>query len=181
MSWAGQLPAGAPALAVGVAGLVLILGAGGDWPVPRNLGEGLALLSGVLWAVSTTGIRVTSDTQPGETAFVFAAGGTLGALCLTPLLEPVPQVGDVLAMIGWSFLAASLWWGASIAALMWATARLEPARVGILLMAEVLVSALSASLLAGETLGALELAGGALVLLAGLLEVWPDRDSAPRA
>ncbi len=58
---------------------------------------------------------------------------------------------------------------------MWAAARLEPARVGILLMAEVLVGATSAALIAGEHLGPVELAGGALVLLAGVLEVWPQR------
>ena len=62
-----------------------------------------------------------------------------------------------------------------MAALMWATARLEPARVGILLMAEVLVSAASAAILAGEHLGPLELTGGAMVVLAGVLEVWPQR------
>ena len=58
---------------------------------------------------------------------------------------------------------------------MWATVRLEPARVGILLMTEVLVGALSAALLADEHLRGMELVGGALVLLAGVLEVWPVR------
>jgi drug/metabolite transporter (DMT)-like permease len=66
-----------------------------------------------------------------------------------------------------------------MAALMWAAARLEPARVGILLMAEVLIGTVSAAVLAGEALGAVELIGGALVLAAGVLEVWPVRGNAP--
>ena len=65
--------------------------------------------------------------------------------------------------------------------LMWATVRLEPARVGILLMSEVILGAGSAALLAGEHLHPLEIAGGALVILAGALEVWPTgaRHGAP--
>ncbi|WP_254796928.1 hypothetical protein [Sulfitobacter albidus] len=60
---------------------------------------------------------------------------------------------------------------------MWATARLDPARTGILLMSEVLIAALSAAVLAGEHLHPIEIAGGALVLLAGVLEVLPARRS----
>jgi drug/metabolite transporter (DMT)-like permease len=74
--------------------------------------------------------------------------------------------------------AGGLWWGLSVASLMWATVRLEPARVGILLMTEVVVGAASAAILAAEHLSPLEIAGGALVLCAGILEVWPSRRAA---
>jgi drug/metabolite transporter (DMT)-like permease len=40
---------------------------------------------------------------------------------------------------------------------------------------EVVVGAVTAALLAGEHLHPLEIAGGALVVSAGLLEVWPVR------
>lgn len=80
--------------------------------------------------------------------------------------------------------AGGLWWGASVTALMWSAARLDPARVGLLLMAEVLVGAVSAAFLAGERLGPWEIVGGALVVCAGILEVGPmpgrrDRQSPP--
>lgn len=168
------------ALAVGLAGLFLILGADGDVPLPHGLGEWLALISGILWSIATTGIKAKSDTGPVETAFVFAAGATLGTLILAPMLEPLPTMpshpGQALL---WAVAAGGLWWGLSMLGLMWATARLEPARVGILLMTEVLVSAASAAIFAGEHLGPLELTGGALVALAGVLEVWPQRASPP--
>lgn len=170
------------ALAVGLAGLFMILGADGEVPIPRGIGEWLALISGILWSVATTGIKAKSDTGPGETAFVFAAGAALGTLILAPLLEPLPTM---LAHPGqavlWAMAAGGLWWGLSMAGLMWATARLEPARVGILLMAEVLVSGTSAAIFAGEHLGPLELSGGALVVLAGALEVWPQRKELDRS
>jgi drug/metabolite transporter (DMT)-like permease len=164
------------AIGVGLAGLGVMLGADGDLPLPRGAGEWLALSSGVLWSIATTGIRTRSILAPADAAFVFALGALAGALVLAPLLEPWPSAiaADVVAStIGWAIAAGGLWWGLSMAGLMWATARVEPARVGILLMTEVVVGALSAAALAGEQLGPRELAGGALVLGAGLLELWP--------
>ncbi len=166
------------AIAVGLVGLAVMLGADGAVPVPRGAGEWLALLSGLLWSVATTGMRARPGLAPPEAAFVFAAGATLGALALAPMLEPWPSGLPVAALgpvLGWATLAGGLWWGLSMAGLMWATPRLDPARVGILLMSEVLVGAVSAALIAGEALGPLEIVGGILVLVAGLLEVWPIR------
>lgn len=166
------------AIAVGITGLAVMLGADGAVPVPRGAGEWLGLISGMLWSIATTGIRAKPSLGPGEAAFVFAAGACAGALLLAPFFEPLPSditFGSVGRALGWAIAAGSLWWGLSMASLMWAAPRLEPARVGILLMAEVLVGAISAAMLAGERLGGLEIIGGALVLCAGILEVWPIR------
>ncbi len=158
-----------------------MLGADGGLPVPRDLGDWLGLASGLLWAIATTGINARADTGPGESAFVFALGATVGAAVLAPALEPVPTVPveAVAAALAWALAGGGLWWGASMVCLMWAATRLEPARVGILLMGEVLIGTVSAALIAGEHLGALEMVGGALVLAAGVLEVWPVRRPAP--
>jgi drug/metabolite transporter (DMT)-like permease len=169
------------AIAVGLLGLAATLGAEGTLPLPRNLGEWLGLVAGILWSVATTGMRVSERVAPGEAAFVFALGALIAALVLAPLLQPWPASlapGDAWAAVAVALAAGGLWWGASVAGLMWAAVRLDPARVGILLMIEVLVGAASAAILAGETLGPLEIAGGALVLAAGGLEIWPLRRSA---
>jgi len=63
--------------------------------------------------------------------------------------------------------------------LMWAAPRLDPARVGILLMSEVLIGTISAAIIAGEHLEVFEIIGGGLVLCAGVLEVWPIRQHNP--
>ncbi|EAU41855.1 hypothetical protein FP2506_15519 [Fulvimarina pelagi HTCC2506] len=167
------------AIGVGLAGLGVMLGAEGEIPIPRGTGEWLALVSGILWSISTTGMRANAPLGPAESAFVFAFGASVGALLLAPTLEPFPTGigGDKFVVaFGWAVFAGALWWGLSMAALIWAASRLEPARVGILLMAEVLIGALSAAWLAGEALGTLELAGGALVLIAGILEIWPSKE-----
>ncbi|MBB4301032.1 drug/metabolite transporter (DMT)-like permease [Rhodobium orientis] len=164
------------AIVVGLAGLTVMLGAGGDVPIPRGTGEWLALASGMLWSVATTGIRSKARLEPGAASFIFAAGAFAGALALAPLLAPWPGLVGMenpWPTLGWALAAGGIWWGASMAGLMWATPRLEPARVGILLMAEVLIGAVSAAIIAGEHLGPWELTGGALVLCAAVLEVWP--------
>ena len=165
------------AIALGLAGLGLMLGADGDWPLPRGTGEWLALVSGLLWAVATTAMSRRPAVRPEAAAFVFALGATLCTLALAPFLEPLPPVPGISALLI-AALSGALWWGAAMAGLMWATPRLEPARTGILLMSEVLVGAVSGALLAGEHLGTYEIAGGALVLAAGIVEVWPVRKRA---
>jgi drug/metabolite transporter (DMT)-like permease len=168
------------AIAVGLCGLFILLGGDGDIPVPRSLGEWMAFLGGLIWAFATAGMRLRSNVPPATAAFVFALGAAAISLALAPFLEPFPtlaaaNLAEILVTV---VLTGGLWWGVSIAALMWATVRLDPARVGILLMTEVVVGAATAALFAGESLSVAEIIGGALVILCGLLEVWPTRDEA---
>lgn len=164
------------AIFLGLIGLLVMLSGQAGMPLPRGPGEWMALLAGFLWSIATTGIRAKPDLQPGQAAFVFACAAMVSAIILAPMLEPL----DVSAVsfwpaVGLATLTGAIWWVFMIAALMWATARLDPARVGILLMTEVLVGAASAAYFAGEKLYPAELAGGALVLCAAALEVWPVR------
>ncbi len=166
------------AIALGLVGLCVMLGAQGGLPLPRGTGEWMALVAGMIWSVATTGMRVRPALPAPDAACVFASAALLAALGLALALDPAPSLaaaGRLAASAAIAFAAGGLWWVLSIAGLMWATVRLEPARVGILLMAEVLVGAVSAALLAGETLAPWEWVGGAMVAVAGLLEVWPVR------
>lgn len=166
------------ALLLGIAGLVLMLGADGEVPVPRGLGEWLGLASGFLWAIASIGIKVKATAGPGESTFVFAVGALLGGLVLAPSLEPIPDFQNLIdasAVAFWVIVTGVLWWAGSIVGLMWATTKLEPARVGILLMSEVLISVASAALIIGEFLSLPELIGGTLVLVAGIVEFLPAR------
>lgn len=132
------------AIVVGLAGLAAMLGADGAAPIPRGAGEWMALLAGLLWSVATTGVRALSAMAPVEAAFVFALGALAASCLLAPLLAPMPGAGALDAAaraLGFAFASGGLWWALSVAALMWATVRLEPARVGVLLMAEVVVGA----------------------------------------
>lgn len=163
------------AIAVGLAGLFVMLGGDGGLPVPGNLGEWMAFLGGLIWAFATAGMRLRSDVGPLPSAFLFAVGASVMALASAPFLEPFPAIGkeDLPAIAMLVLLTGGFWWVLSIAALMWAAVRLDPARVGILLMTEVVLGAVTAAMFAGETLSTSEMVGGALVILSALLEVWP--------
>lgn len=165
-------------IVVGLAGLSVMLGANGELPLPRGMGEWMALIAGILWSIGTTGMNTKSKLAPVPSAFVFAVGAALTALVLAPFLDSQHvelNSDDWVNSLGVAVVTGGVWWGLSIASLMWATLRLEPARVGILLMTEVVVGAVSAAVLAAEHLAPLELIGGALVLTAGILELWPSR------
>ena len=165
------------AIAVGLVGLFVMLGGDGGLPVPGNLGEWMAFAGGLIWAFATAGMRLRSDVAPLPSAFLFALGASVTALALAPFLEPFPTVAkaDLPAIALNVLLTGGLWWVLSIAALMWAAVRLDPARVGILLMTEVVLGAVTAAIFAGEDLSASEVVGGALVILSGVLEVWPTK------
>jgi drug/metabolite transporter (DMT)-like permease len=49
------------AMALGLAGIVVIFGLDGGLPLPRNLGDWLALASGILWAM--TAVRLRRETN----------------------------------------------------------------------------------------------------------------------
>ncbi|WP_168013016.1 DMT family transporter [Halomonas salinarum] len=169
------------AIVLGLTGLALMLGAGGGLPLPRGAGEWMSLIAGILWSFSTTGMRTRSDIAALPSAFVFAVGAAMTALALAPFLEPAPTfpTHHAMSIAGLAFLTGGLWWGLTLVGLMWATVRLEPARVSILLMTEVLIGAVSAAIFANETLHSIEVVGGIIVLLAGLLEVLPVRGNRP--
>lgn len=171
------------AIAVGLAGLFIMLGGDGGIPVPGNLGEWMAFVGGLIWAFATAGMRLKSDLSPAPAAFVFALGAAVTSFAFAPFLEPLPAIAraDLWMMVGQVLLTGGLWWGLSIAALMWATVRLDPARVGILLMTEVMFGAMTAAIFAGESLSRSEVIGGALVILCGVLEVWPTRQGDAQA
>ena len=165
------------AIAVGLTGLFIMLGGDGGVPMPRNLGEWMAFMAGIMWAFATAGMRLKSNVKPLPAAFLFALGATMTSLVAAPLLGPVPSIAivDFHAIAVTVLFTGGLWWVISIAALMWATVRLDPARVGILLMTEVVFGAVTAAVFAGETLSISEMVGGSLVILCGILEVWPTK------
>ena len=167
------------AIVAGLAGIGLVLRSDHSlMPLPQSLGDWLGLSSGILWSVASTGIHVHARTKAAETNFIFCAGGTAMALFLALLLGHAPQQQGLdlaLPALGWTLLLGGGWWAASLSGFMWATRQMEPARIGILLMSEVLVGAGTSVLFAGEPFDGFMALGGLLVIAAGLLETAPRR------
>ena len=74
-----------------------------------------------------------------------------------------------------------VWAVPTMVLMMWGAQRLDPGRVGILLMGEVLVGAASAAVLTDEPFGARQFIGGGLIVAAALIDVLADPPEANAA
>lgn len=170
------------ALILGFSGLLVILGTGGSFPLPRNLGDWMALLSGAVFAVGSLRIRQAPGTSVVEHSFAFFLYGGVCALILALLpidaMGQPPTLEQVKALLPWLVLMAALFLIPVMWGLLWGSKHLDPGRVGILLQMEAIVGIGSAALLAGEPFGIAEAAGSVLVIAAGATDVLGQRNTA---
>ncbi len=164
----------AVALALGLAGLVVILGSENHFPLPRNPGDWMALIAGVAWAYGSLRIYSRPQVEVYETLFAFFAGGTL----VTTAVALLPVAGDAVIPT-WSVLGSGWPWLTLLIALfgippvimaLWGASCLSPGRVGILLMGEVMVGVASAAAWSGEPFGLRESVGTVLIVGAAVIE-----------
>lgn len=167
------------AIILGFVGMGLILGVMDGLPIPRNPGDWLALASGMLWSWGT--MRSFEKPSPGIAlpVFGFAAGGlasSVGLLLVAGVAAlPLAQSAGLVANLPWIVLAALIIFVPPNFMVLWASQRIDPGRVGILLMTEVLVGALSAALYSGDSFTWADGLGTALIVASGLTEVLARR------
>jgi len=155
-------------------GLYIVLVVDNGLPLPRNLGDWFALLSGVCWSVASVklfqgGARFMIEKV---TLFVFFA-------LLLSLLMLLWHQGGFGGMPTAAQLRDGWHWIALVAVSMlpityltiWPATLLSPARVGMLLMVEVIVGVASAAMLSGDPFGARELVGAMFIVAAAVIEV----------
>jgi drug/metabolite transporter (DMT)-like permease len=159
----------------GLLGMALILGAKGGAPVPQNLGDWLALLAGILWSFG----GLNSFSRPSQNislpVFCFAGGSILTSTIALIFASgtPLPLTETQGLATAWPMMVpiALFIFVLPNFLVLWASQRMEPGRVSVLLMTEALVGSVSAALLSGETMGPWKLAGAALIIAAALLEI----------
>ena len=160
------------AIAIGLAGLGLLVSGGGS--VPLNIGDLFALLSGLFWAIAAALIkRYDRVPLPGMTMFQFIFTA-LSAIFLGFLVGDLqaPSVAVVLPSIALSVLISVLVILPSVWVIFWAQKILFPGRVGLLMMSEVLLAVLTASLfLPEEVMSIAAWCGAVLIVAACLIEV----------
>ena len=161
------------AVIFGLVGLAVILGVADGIPRLSNLGDLLALMSGILWSYATVRIRDNSNVAVWEQVGSFYCGGALAALVfiLLPIEElgKIPSISTILGSFFWLaiLIAAFL---PSVFLIFWASKQLSPARVGILLMTEIIFGVVSAALLSGEAFGLTQMIGVALIFGAAVVD-----------
>ncbi len=169
-------PARLAALGLGSVGLALTLGFEKGLPMPRQLGDWLALAAGLMWAYGS--VRSYSAAEPSFVGNLvsFNLGGAASTLiCI--LLLPTAAGTAFPTLAAWQTIAPQLlalgllFVLPSTLLLVWATQRLPAPRIGILLMTEIVSGTLSAALLANEPFGGRQLAGSLLIVAAGVIEI----------
>jgi drug/metabolite transporter (DMT)-like permease len=165
-------------IALGFGGLAAILGGADAIPLPRNAGDWVALASGMFWAAGTLLSYRRPTAKIALPVFTFALGGLVSSLIILVIAAwaglALAQSGNIATMLPWIVLLGLVLFVPPNFLVLWAAQRMDPGRVGILLMTEVLFGAVSAALLSGEAFSAGDAIGTALIACAGFIEVMKD-------
>ena len=156
------------AIGLGLMGLYFIVGDSGSDSQPINIGDWFGLASGICWGIA--GVLIKRNPDIGVTVMVgwqhLLAFLIALVACLTfSGFERIPEIGIWVEAI--PVMMAYSWFGLvpSLFAIFWASTRLFPGRVGILMMTEVLVAVISASIFLKESVTAMEWFGVVLMLV----------------
>ncbi|MBF0255271.1 MAG: DMT family transporter [Gammaproteobacteria bacterium] len=155
-------------LAVG--GAVLVLGAWELLDSPPSWLDLVALLSGLLFALNNLVFRAAQRVPVRTKLAAMFWGCTLLAagILLTGLAAfPVSVVG---AAWGGLILYAVFWLLLANIGSQWAVTHLEAGRASIIIIMELVTAVVTATWIGGETMDALELLGGTLILVAASIE-----------
>ena len=167
-------------LICGIGGLFTVLGGEQGIPLPRNAGDWLALSSGIAWALGSLGLYRTPRIPVAGQVFVFVLGALIvagvGIILELRFGQPIPSPHILIDVTPYAALSA-FFVLPMLFLTIWPATLLSPARVGLLLMSEVVVGLFSAALLSGEPFGWREFLGAILIVGAAVLELAPKRSS----
>ena len=166
-------PARVLAILFGLAGMLVMFGVDLGYPWPENIGDWMALIGALGWAVAAVLLRQDDGSRSMEICSVYFLYGTIAAI----LLALSPMAGEI-DFPDWSVVVEVLPWGIPIAiivipgayAAFWGAPHLNPGVVGLLFMTELSVGGFTAAIWANEPVGLRELTGMALITVAGLTE-----------
>ncbi len=161
-------------MALGLGGLLIIFGVDVGLPFPRNIGDWMALGSGLVWAVASL-MMLTDNEDAINYGLAFFLWGTLGAALMAYVasihgLATTPNLSMVAPVLPWLIPLAILVVIPAGFAAVYGPTQLNPGVAGLLFMTEISVATVTAALFAGEPFGIRELLGIILISLAGLAE-----------
>jgi drug/metabolite transporter (DMT)-like permease len=161
-------------LALGIGGLLVILGAGNSFTLSANAGDALALAAGVFWSIGLLVVFRRTELGTCDQIAAQAAGAVMVVAVVAAIGlfgHPTPSPTTFAAALPWLlFVAIALtvpMWCLSL----WASRHLPPTRTTLLFMIEVCIGAGSAALFSGDPFGWREGAGTGLIISAALVEI----------
>ena len=165
----------------GFGGMFVMMGIDQGNYLPSTLADFFGVLSGFLWSVCATLIRVNTDLRVNFATSVFILMG--GVFVILAVFLPGGQIieGFTYSIFKNSFLIILVFGFLWILPGYWLVTmgqdQVDPGRAGILLMFEVLIGVVSAYLLANEVITIREFLGAILILTAPLIELYASKNS----
>ncbi|MGF1446965.1 MAG: DMT family transporter [Pikeienuella sp.] len=172
---AGDLmtPARWIALVLALAGAAFALGPDNWPPMPRNIGDWMALSSGLLWVIGSMVMLSRPAGTSLDYGIVFFVWGALAIALAAWIFDPGPAPDQLRAELPWLLPLVFLLILPGCLAAIHGAASLNPGLVGILFMTEIGVSLALAWLLTDERIGGAQLLGVLLISLAGAADgIW---------
>lgn len=162
-------------LPLSLLGVWIVIGQDAGLPLPQNAGDWLAVLGGAMFAGGAARVQVAriDGVFPMLFAF-FVYGGAFAvaqSVVLAAELGPAPGPDALISLAPWLLLLCVGFFIPTNILLTWSPTRLGLGLYSILILAELVFGTISAALLADEPFGGREIAGSALILVAGLMEV----------
>jgi drug/metabolite transporter (DMT)-like permease len=162
------------ALVLGLCGLLVVLGLGQKFPWPKNIGDWLALSSGMFWAYGSMKLYQMEKIAASEQvlAFLFGSLFVSGFILLVggPELAAKVDIKVVFNAMPYALLL-TIYLIPMFYLTIWPATLLAPGRVGVLLMSEIVVGVITAAIISGEPFGIREALGTIMIVSAALLEI----------
>ncbi len=173
---------GALTILVAMAGAVVML-----WrpelgaPMPRNPHEWLGMLGGFTFALCNVLVRREMRATPAAKSLAGAIGVVLVAIPVSLLLvdAPVKIWVDMIMPHGWLLAIVGVVLMSSGLAMQFGLTRMAANRAAVILLFELIIAAIAAHYLAGETSRAQDWIGGAMIIAAGLLAAFFEPHAVP--
>ena len=166
-------------ICLGLAGLFLLLSQNDSINNPLNIGDLFAVLSGVFWAVGGSLLKkYPNGSMISLTTFLYIAT-TLISLAFATLFYNalMPDIEIIKTAFPTALLWSTFILAPGFIVLFLASKILYPGRIGILMMSEVIVAIISASILVpDETMALIQWLGAIAIILAALVEIFLGRN-----
>ncbi|SAL70247.1 multidrug DMT transporter permease [Caballeronia terrestris] len=153
-------------------------------PLPANLAEWAGLMAGMGFAMSNVLIvkicRVLPDMKAEmRTATIFGGAAIVAAFATLFEAMPTPPAASQMGTVVFIVIGLGVVLASNNMLVQVGLAKVPANRASIIMLFELVVTALSAWAFAGEVPGPREWAGGACIVVACVLSSWVHRDRAP--